>query len=106
MAGNSNGPATNVVKLSKAIATHKGNTAEITFAPFTADLLIRHGRFPFKTVYGPAGNPIDLETDYTLAAKFIADLTGLDEVILGALNPLDFGKLVIHLRDVAMTQGN
>lgn len=96
---------TNVVKLSKPLATHQGNVSEIKFGQLTADIMIRNKRLPFTVKTHPDGSQ-EVETDFGLAAKYIADLSGHDEAVLGGLPPKDFGACIKALGDLLAEAGN
>lgn len=77
-----------VVALQKPIALHGDSAArQVTLKPITARLLIDHGAF-FKLTQGPSGP--DFEIIYPVAAKWLEELTGIDEIVLGGMAPVDF----------------
>lgn len=96
----------NVVKLSKALPTHQGNISEIKFRPMTAELLIRNRKLPFTIKTDPESGEQSIDTDFALAAKYIADLTGHDEAVLGGLAPKDFSACIKMLGDLLAEAGN
>lgn len=95
----------NVVKLSKPLATHQGSISEIKFGPLTADILIRNRKLPFAVKSAEDGTK-EVDTDFALAAKYIADLTGHDEAVLGGLAPKDFGACIKKLGELLGEAGN
>lgn len=90
------GPAaangTRTVMLQKPITTHEGTVNKLTFRPLTAALAIKYGKLPFTLKRGTAENGEDatFEVDYKAAATWIADLTGVDELVLGQMNMQDY----------------
>jgi hypothetical protein len=96
----------NVVKLQKAITTHKGSTNSLEFAEPTASLFIRHKRLPFSVKTSADGSQ-SVDVDFALAAAYICDLVpGVDEHILGQLSPADFGACMNKLTELLNAAGN
>ena len=95
----------NVVKLSKAITTHAGNTSELKFSPLTAGVLMRRKRLPVSFKTDTDGSQT-VDVDYALAAGYIADLTGVDEAVLEQMSPGDFTKCIAKVIDMVNDSGN
>lgn len=94
-----------VVKLSKPLPTHKGNVSELTLGAITADIMIRNKRLPFS-IKEHADGSREVETDFQLATKYLADLTGHDEAVLGSLPLKDFMSAVTELGKALADSGN
>ncbi len=79
------------VTLSKPLKTHNGETTSITLKEPTARLFFEYGE-PFKIKPDSDGN---LETTYNNAvfSKFLASMTGIDDILLGSLTTADYVKL-------------
>lgn len=101
--GSANGQR--VVKLTKPIAGHGGTVGELRFAPLTARVLIKNKKLPFTHSRDASGR-INVDVDYSIAVKYIADLTGLDELVLEQLNTADFGEAILALNEMVYGVGN
>jgi hypothetical protein len=76
--------------LSKPITTHQGVTSELLFKPANAGLLMKFGRLPFRIKNAPDGAQ-EIETDFALAARYLEELTGVEQELLAQMTTTDFG---------------
>ena len=79
-----------IVKLSKPLTTHKGEVTEIELNEPTARSFVRHGE-PFKTRTVNGEGEIDFANKEMMA--FLADMSGIDAIILEALPAVDYFAL-------------
>lgn len=102
-----NGSGVRKLALKKPIVTHDGSIRELTFRPVTAELAIKYGKLPFefKSV-SEDGQTGTFTFDYKIAAKWIADLTGHDEMVLGQMEMTDFIAACALVRDMVAGVGN
>jgi hypothetical protein len=94
----------NVFKLSRPLRTHKGDVTEITLKEPTAGTFIRAKRDPYK-IRIIDGKP-DCDFDPVASMAFLCEMTGLDEIVLGALPAIDFvGLRWMMFHSIANTLG-
>lgn len=87
---------TETIKLSRPIKSHGGEVNEVTLKEPTARLFFSHGEaFKVKVSTDEAGQS-NVEFDYNNAimSKFLADMSGLDDIVLSTLRASDY----MHLR--------
>jgi hypothetical protein len=90
---------TETVTLSRPIKTHAGEVTAITLKEPTARSFFNHGE-PFKVKVlndDSGGSLIDFEFFNGVIAKFLVDMSGLDDIVLSSLRASDF----MHLRSRA-----
>ena len=84
-----------IVTLSEPLKTHDGDVTTITVNEPRAKSFFDHGE-PFKTrVIAVEGQPDQIEFEYNTAIlrKFLMDMTGIDDLILGKVTARDFFAL-------------
>lgn len=84
------------LELATPIESHDGQIRELVFAPLTAGLMMRHKRLPFQTTTDEDG-AVAVDVDYALAGRYISELTGVDEILLGQMAPEDFVNAITVL---------
>ena len=85
---------TTTVTLSTPINTHDGEKASITLKMPRARSFFSHGE-PFRVRVVTEGEATRVEIDYnhSIFAKFLSDMSGLDEGLLGNITALDYYAL-------------
>ena len=83
-----------IVTLSEPLKTHDGDVTAITVNEPRAKSYFDHGE-PFKTRVVTDGETDRVEIDYNnvVLKKFLSDMTGVDDLILGKLRARDFFAL-------------
>jgi hypothetical protein len=86
---------TETVKLSRSIKTHNGEVSEIALKEPTARSFFSHGEpFKVKILTDDKGESlIDFDFNNAVVAKFLADMTGQDDIILSSLRAVDYVQL-------------
>jgi hypothetical protein len=86
---------TETVTLTRPIKTHKGEISEITLSEPTARSFFNHGEpFKVKVLSDEKGESlVDFVFFNDVVAKFLVDLTGLDEIVLSSLRAVDYMNL-------------
>lgn len=86
---------TQIVKLSRPIKTHSGEVSEITLKEPTARSFFTHGEpFKVKVLTDDKGESlIDFEFFNSIIVKFLADMSGLDDIVLSGLRAVDYVSL-------------
>lgn len=91
------------LKLRKTIKKHGKNGAEdvtvLELADPTGDLVLRHG-LPYTSLIEPVkdgGSRIELRMKPEVLAKYIAQMSGIDEALIGALDPRDVLSIYLSL---------
>lgn len=85
----------NTVKLSKPLKTHAGEVSTLTLQEPTARSFIEHGE-PFKmkvTRDDKDEVSVDFTYDNRIMSKFLSDMSGIDDILLGSLRATDFYAL-------------
>lgn len=82
----------NVVTLSKPLKTHSGEVSSLTLKDPEANSFFNHGEpFKVRVISDEAnGDRVDFEFNNAVFKKFLADMTGVDEILLGRLRAVDF----------------
>jgi hypothetical protein len=83
---------TQAVKLSRPVKTHDGETSEIKLKEPTARSFFTHGE-PFKvkvTTDDKGESQVDFDFNNAVFAKFLTDMTGLDDIVLSGLRAVDY----------------
>jgi|GEM_PF-4340055 len=93
------------LQLSRPIQTHQGTTRELHFREMTAGVMMKLKRLPFSIKTDDKGMR-EIETDFELAAKYIAELTGIEEELLEQLAPKDFAAACQVLGELVADAGN
>jgi hypothetical protein len=83
---------TQTVKLSRPLKTHDGEVSEIKLKEPTARSFFRHGEpFKVKVLTDDKGESlVDFDFNNSVYALFLADMTGLDEIVLSGLRAVDY----------------
>lgn len=85
---------TETFELSQPITTHNGPVQTLTLKEPTARLFTRHGEpFSTKVIWGDDGKVADVEfvfKDNKKVLQFLADMTGVDDVLLESMPARDF----------------
>jgi hypothetical protein len=81
---------THTFKLFEAIATHDGSVSELTIKAPKARTFVKHGE-PFKLK--PDGERLAFEFNDKSLMAFAAEMTGVDEILLGGLASSDYLRL-------------
>lgn len=83
---------TETVPLTRPIKAHGGEISEIKLKEPTARLFFSHGE-PYKLKV-KLDNEGDADVDFTffnnVIAKFLVEMTGLDEIVLSSLSAYDY----------------
>ena len=87
------------VELSQSILTHKGETKTIELKEPTAKSFIDHGE-PFKV--SVRDGAVNVDFNNKPMAAFLADMTGIDPVLLSGLMARDFLTLRSKAVDLIM----
>ena len=94
---------TTTVALKQPLTTHAGTVTALAIREPVARDFIKIGKLPFR-VKG-AGDNAETEMDFALAAKWLSELSGIDEIILGGLARGDFLAAIRAVNDVLVTDG-
>ena len=95
---------TETVTLSKPIKTHSGEVTTITLNEPTARLFFDHGEpFKVRVISDESGERIDFDFFNSVFKKFLADMTGLDDLVLSSLLAIDF--IMLRTRAAHMIMG-
>jgi hypothetical protein len=97
---------TQTVTLSRPIKAHGGEINEITLKELTASSFFRHGEaFKVKvTIDDATGLSIaDFEFNNAVMAKFLSDMSGLDDIVLSSLRAADY--MIVRQRAAYMICG-
>ena len=86
---------TETVTLSRPIKTHDGEVSEIKLKEPTARSFFSHGEpFKVKVLTDDKGEScVDFDFNNAVLSKFLADMTGLDDLILSKLRAVDYVQL-------------
>lgn len=85
---------TETVTLSRPIKTHSGEVSEIKLKEPTARSFFSHGEpFKVKVLTDDNGSTVDFEFFNSVFAKFLTDMSGLDDIVLGGLRAVDYVNL-------------
>lgn len=85
---------TETITLSQPIKTHNGDVATITLNEPTARSFFEHGEpFKVRVISDASGDRIDFDFFNGVLKRFLADMTGLDEIVLAGLRASDFMTL-------------
>ena len=91
------------VELSKPIQSHKGQMRTVVIREPNAGDYIEIGRFPFD-IRGE-GEDRRANIDFTLAGKWVARLTDLDDILIKQLASRDFLALVGRINTILTQAG-
>jgi hypothetical protein len=95
---------TETVTLSQPLKTHGGEVTTITLKEPTAKSFFDHGEpFKVRVVNDESGDRIELDFFNGVLKKFLADMTGLDDLVLSALRAADF--MTLRTRAAHMIMG-
>jgi hypothetical protein len=83
---------TETVKLSRPLKTHGGEVSEITLKEPLARSFFNHGEpFKVKVLTDDKGESlVDFDFFNNVIAKFLVDMTGLDDLVLSSLRAVDY----------------
>jgi len=86
---------TETVKLSRPLKTHAGEVSEITLKEPTARSFFSHGEpFKVRVLSDDKGESlVDFDFFNSVFAKFLTDMTGLDDIVLSSLRAVDYVSL-------------
>jgi hypothetical protein len=86
---------TETVKLSRPLKTHGGDVSEITLKEPTARSFFSHGEpFKVRVLSDDKGEShVDFDFFNNVFAKFLVDMTGLDDIVLSSLRAVDYVSL-------------
>jgi hypothetical protein len=84
--------ATETVTLSRPIKAHGGEVSEIKLKEPTARIFFSHGEpFKVKVLTDDKGESlVDFDFNNAVFAKFLSDMTGLDDLVLSSLRAVDY----------------
>jgi tail assembly chaperone E/41/14-like protein len=84
-----------IFKLSSPIKTHNGEVSEVKLKEPTARSFFSHGEpFKVKVLSDDKGESlVDFDFNNAVFAKFLADMTGLDDIVLSSLRAVDYVQL-------------
>jgi hypothetical protein len=91
---------TRTVTLSRPLKTHDGDVTSLKLTEPTARLFFQHGEgFKMKVTRDEQTDAVSVDFDFnnTVFGKYLADMTGLDDIVLGKLRAADY----MHLRTQA-----
>ena len=85
---------TETVTLSKPLKTHGGEVTSLTLKEPQARSFFEHGEpFKVRVISDESGDRIDFDFNNAVCKKFLSDMTGVDDIILGTLRASDFMTL-------------
>ena len=85
---------TTVVKLTTPINTHNGEVSEITLKEPRARSFFTHGEgFKMRVVSEGDKDRIEIDYNHSVFAKFLSDMSGIDEGLLGNITASDYFTL-------------
>lgn len=93
------------LELSRPIETHNGTARELHFRELNAGVMMRLKKLPFTIRVNDAGMR-EIDTDFALAAKYISELTGIEEELLEQMAPKDFAAAMQVLQELIADAGN
>ena len=94
-------PAGENVRLSRPLVTHSGEVHVLTIREPVAGDYVAVGKVPFRVVGLDAENR-RVEVDFQLAIKWLARLTGHDELVLEQLRRKDWLEAVSTMNNMLM----
>lgn len=96
-------PAPMTLTLTKPITTHAGQQHVLKFRSPIGDDYMRLGRLPFDI----RGDATDrrIVVDFAAAGRWIAALTGIDEILVGQLAQTDFLSACQMVNVIVMNEG-
>jgi hypothetical protein len=86
------------VPLSKPLKTHDGEVSELKLRDLTASDMVEARNSPIKMAR--VGDEVTHEYRYDVIMKLASRLSGVDDLILGSLNPRDFHELTAKVVDL------
>jgi Phage tail assembly chaperone proteins, E, or 41 or 14 len=83
---------TETVTLSRPIKAHGGDVSEIKLKEPTARSFFSHGEpFKVKVLTDDKGESlVDFDFNNAVFAKFLSDMTGLDDIVLSGMRAVDY----------------
>lgn len=87
------------VPLSKPLETHDGEVSELTLRGLTAADIVRMKKSPFDVIRLDGGE-VELRVKYDMMMSYLAELSGLDEIVLGRMSGPDFQKACNVVGDI------
>jgi hypothetical protein len=83
-----------VVTLSKPLKTHDGEVTSLKLKEPEAHSFFDHGEpFKVRVISDGTGDRVDFEFYNAVFKKFLTDMTGIDDILLGKLRAADFMAL-------------
>ncbi|MBO0123959.1 phage tail assembly protein, partial [Streptococcus pneumoniae] len=93
-----------IVTLSKPLKTHGGEVTTITLKEPTARSFFDHGEpFKVRVISDDSGDRIDFDFNNAVCKKFLADMSGIDDLLLATLRASDF--IALRSRAAQMIMG-
>ena len=82
------------VSLNTSIRTHDGDTSTITLKEPKAKSFFEHGEpFKMRVIAEGDSDRVEFDYDHKVLSKFLRDMTGIDELILGSIAARDYFAL-------------
>lgn len=77
------------VPLSKALKTHDGDVTKLELRDITASDIVEMKTSPYQVIRRDDGE-VELVVKYDVMMKYLSRLSGVDDLLLGALKASDF----------------
>lgn len=101
-------PETKTVRLSRPLETHQGPVHEILLTEASGALVMQYGLpFTMKQSSSPDGvTSADIEFKYEVMSKYLVQMTGHDQIILGSMSAMDMMNCMIAVLEMMAPAGN
>jgi len=85
---------TETITLSKPLKTHDGEVTSLKLKEPEAHSFFNHGEpFKVRVISDESGDRVDFDFNNGVFKKFLTDMTGVDDILLGKLRAADFMAL-------------
>lgn len=82
---------TETITLSKPLKTHDGEVTTLKLKEPEAHSFFNHGEpFKVRVISDESGDRVDFDFNNAVVKKFLTDMTGVDDILLGKLRAADF----------------
>ena len=85
--------------LSKPLKTHDGEVKEIALRGLTAADIVEMKTSPFQVLRREGGD-VELIVKYDVMMKYLSRLSGIDDLVLGAMDGQDFQVACTKVGDI------
>lgn len=90
------------IELQHEITTHAGPTKQLQLRDAVASDYTEINKLPFSLTQSDAGNKVDI--DFKVALRWLARLSGVDEILLSKMHRRDFMGAVGQLNEYLMAE--